>query len=238
MQEAEQQVAKSHYGFGKYGHKSRFNSYFHQLDETLKTHPMSVLEVGVGDKVFANFLINNTSVAYKSLDIAADLEPDVVGSVESIPLPDDSVDTAVAFEILEHLPFEKFETCLTELGRVAKNYVVISLPHYGPPVKFLLKIPFLKELRFAKKFSNYPEHTFNGEHYWEIGKKDYPLSRIKEVLEKHFLLEKDIVPFENQYHHFFVLRCKSAAREKVELEEKNRSAIPNLGSVSASRDSV
>ncbi|HYF05873.1 MAG TPA: class I SAM-dependent methyltransferase [Patescibacteria group bacterium] len=204
----EQQVDKSHYVFGKYGNKARFASYYHQIDEVLKTKPTSVLEVGVGDKVFANFLMNNTQVSYKSLDIAADLHPDIVGSVESIPLPDNSVDTAAAFEILEHLPFEKFEACVLELRRVSKKNVVLSLPHYGPPIKFLIKLPCFPEIQFAWKFPHHPIHTFNGEHYWEIGKKGYNLRKIKDLLEKYFIIEKDFIPFENQYHHFFVLSCK------------------------------
>lgn len=208
------QVDKEAYHFDKYCGLDRWSSYYYQLREILLLEPTSVLEVGVGDRVVGNYLKNNTSVSYRSFDIAEDLTPDIVGSVESIDLPDHSVDVVVAFEVLEHLPFEKFEGALKELGRVATKAVIISLPHYGPSVRCSLKIPFLKKIfkkedvRFAWKIPHHPVHTWNGQHHWEIGKRGYNIEKIRKVIEKHFIIEKEFVPFENQYHHFFILRFR------------------------------
>jgi len=104
------------------------------------------------------------------------------------------------------LPFNQFEKALEELARVSDKNVIISVPHFGPPLKFMFKIPFLPEFRFALKIPFYREHFFNGEHYWELGKKNYPVSKILKILEKRFKVLKHFVPFENQYHHFFVLK--------------------------------
>jgi len=204
----EKQVPKTAYQFEKYCGIDRWSSYYYQLREILAQAPVSVLEVGVGDHVIGDYLKGNTPVNYRSLDIASDLHPDIVGSVEQIPLPDEDVDIVVAFEILEHLPFEKFEGALQELSRVAKNSVIISLPHFGPSIRFECKIPFLPTLRFACKVPFPKAHVFDGQHYWEIGKQGYPLTRITQILEKHFLIKKEFVPFENQYHHFFILQKK------------------------------
>ncbi len=47
---------------------------------------------------------------------------------------------------------------------------------------------------------------FNGEHYWEIGKDMYPVHRIKQaILDAGGVLERDFVPTENTYHHFFII---------------------------------
>lgn len=202
------QVEKKHYSFAQYSHKDRWNSYFNQLNETLTLRPSSVLEIGVGDKVFGSFLKNNTSVEYKSVDVAEDLEPDIVGSVTSLPFKENSFDVVCAFEVLEHLPYVNFEAAISEIHRVSKKYAVVSLPHFGPPVKFLLKLPFLPEIKLSFKIPFHKQHEFNGEHYWEIGKKDYPLSRIQNDLRGYFKVIKEFVPFENQYHHFFVLERK------------------------------
>jgi thymidylate synthase (FAD) len=155
---------------------------------------------------FGNFLKTNTAIEYKSLDIAEDLKPDVVGSVTDIPAQNDSVDVACAFEVLEHLPFEKFDTAVGELARVARGYVVISLPHFGPVIAFSLKLPFLPLLRFSFKIPFYKKHTFNGQHYWEIGKQGYPVSKIRNTLSKYGTIERDFVPFGSFYHHFFVVK--------------------------------
>ena len=204
----EPQVDKSHYDFSRYAFEGRFVSYYWQLKEALSLSPGSVVEVGVGDRVFGDFLKNNTDISYRSVDVAEDLKPDVVGSITALPLPDKSADVACAFEVLEHLPFEDFDTALGELARVSKRNVLISLPHFGPAVKFLLKVPLLPEMQIAFKLPFPKKHVFNGQHYWEIGKRGYPLSRIRAALRKHFVVRKEFLPFESQYHHFFVLEKK------------------------------
>lgn len=202
------QVDKSNYRFDKYAFEGRFVSYYWQLKETLALNPHSVLEVGVGDRVFGDFIKNNTSVAYTSVDIAEDLRPDVVGSVLELPFADKSFDVACAFEVLEHLPFEQFERALAELCRVARTHIVISLPHFGPMLSFSLKTPFLPQLRFAFRIPFHKKHVFNGQHYWEIGKRGYLVSFVRSALSAHGGLTRDFVPFGNPYHHFFVLNLQ------------------------------
>lgn len=204
----EKQVDKSAYTFTKYCYPERWASYYYQLREVIAQNPSSLLEVGGGDGVFREYIKTNTDIAYQNLDIAEDLNPDVVGSVEQIPLPDRSVDMVVAFQVLEHLPFEKFEQTLSELGRVSRGAVIISLPHFGPPITCSFKVPFLPEFRFAFKIPFPRKHTFNGQHYWEIGKRGYSAGRIRGIIRKHFSIKKEFVPFENQYHHFYVLGPK------------------------------
>ncbi len=199
------QVDKSAYDFARYGDIERFSSYQIQLAEILRTKPASVLEVGVGDKVVANYLTTNTSIAYTSVDIAEDVGADVIGSVTDLPFDDHTFDVVCAFEVLEHLPFEKLDQALTEMRRVAKKHVLVSIPHFGPPVKFLLKIPFLPEIRFAFKIPFARTHAFNGQHYWEVGKRGYSRALVRSHFEKYFTIEREFVPFENQYHHFYIL---------------------------------
>ena len=200
------QVDKSHYDFNKYVFEGRFVSYYWQLKEVLALKPQSILEVGVGDRVFGSFIKNNTAVSYTSVDVAEDLRPDVVGSIIELPFPDKSFDVACAFEVLEHLPFKDFDLALAELVRVSRSHVVISIPHFGPMLSFSLKIPFFPELRFAFKIPFQKKHIFNGQHYWEIGKNGYPTSLIREKLEKQGGIIRDFVPFGSPYHHFFVVK--------------------------------
>lgn len=203
------QIAKHDYKFEKYSGIDRFASYAYQLREIFATNPHSVLEIGVGEAVVANYIKHMTAVAYTSADFAEDLSPDVVADVRALPFVDNAFDTVCAFEVLEHLPFEDFEKAVCELARVSRGCVLISLPHFGPPLKLRLKIPFLPELSFAWKLPYPRQHFFNGQHYWEIGKKGYPPSRIRAVLRKYGSIEKEFIPFENQYHHFFVLKVRA-----------------------------
>ncbi|MFA6519723.1 MAG: class I SAM-dependent methyltransferase [Candidatus Paceibacterota bacterium] len=204
------QVGKSHYDFERYSFEGRFVSYYAQLKEVLAQKPSSVLEVGVGDRVFGSFLKNNTTISYTSVDVDEALHPDVVGSVLALPFAEASFDVACAFEVLEHLPFEQFDQALGELCRVARTHVVISVPHFGPMLSFSLKVPFLQEIHIALKIPFPKKHIFNGQHYWELGKHGYPVTLIRRKLSKYGMLIRDFVPFGSPYHHFFVLKLTHA----------------------------
>jgi SAM-dependent methyltransferase len=215
------QVNKSNYNFKKYAFEGRFVSYYWQLQEVLALDPASALEIGVGDRVFGDFIKHNTAIVYTSLDIAEDLHPDVVGSVLELPFADKSFDVACAFEVLEHLPFEQFDRAVAELCRVARTHVIISLPHFGPMLSFSLKIPFFPLIRFAFKIPFPKKHVFNGQHYWEIGKRGFSPNRIRNILSKRFRIEREFVPFENQYHRFFVLRKKDVSHSDYKTEQQS-----------------
>jgi SAM-dependent methyltransferase len=202
------QVDKSHYRFEKYCYPDRWASYYYQLRETFALNPQSILEIGAGDYVYKNYIVQNSHIMYKSIDIAEDLKPDIIGSIDNMPVPASSYDLVVAFEVLEHMPFEKFEKNISEIHRVSKKNAIISLPHFGPPLKLNFKLPFLPEIRFAWKIPYPRKHEFNGQHYWEIGKKGYSPNTVRKALEKYFAIKKEFIPYENQYHHFFVLEKK------------------------------
>ncbi|MEK7613189.1 MAG: class I SAM-dependent methyltransferase [Patescibacteria group bacterium] len=199
------QVDRSHYNFGTYGFEGRFVSYFWQLNEVLALNPASVLEVGVGDKVFGNFIKDNTGVAYTSVDSAEDLKPDVVGTILKLPFADKSFDVACAFEVLEHLPFDEVDKALSELARVAQRHVVVSVPHFGPMFSFSLKIPLIPQIQLGIKIPFPKRHTYNGQHYWELGKRGYPTSLLRKKLRTLGRVVRDFVPFNSAYHHFFVV---------------------------------
>lgn len=204
----QKQVDKDAYQFEKYAEEERFVSYHTQLTEIMRVKPESVLEIGVGDRVVGSYLKNNTGIAYTSADIADDVSADVIASVTKLPFPDKSFDVSCAFEVLEHLPFDQFQPALTELARVAKTHVLISVPHFGPMLSLAFKIPFLSRVRLAYKIPYPKAHAFNGQHYWEIGKHGYPVSRIRAELEKHGNITRDFIPFESSYHHFFTLELR------------------------------
>lgn len=195
---------KKIYYFPNYVSKERILSYYYQLKLIYDLNPKNILEIGVG----TNFLKKQLSdqFNYKTLDIAKDLNPDILGSVDNIPLKDKSFDLVCAFQILEHLPFDKFEKSLMEIARVSKKDVLISLPYCNISPNFKLKIPLIPEIRFSLTIPKfYKKHKFDGEHYWEIGKRGYSLTIIKKIISRYFKIKKIINPYENKYHIFFVL---------------------------------
>jgi len=205
------QVNSDHYEFKKYVNKNhRWVSYWHQIDEILDAKASSVLEVGAGAPVLKKMIsIFSPEISYKILDIAEDLNPDYVGSVTDIPVDANVFDIVCAFQILEHIPYDEFESGLKELSRVSKKRVLISLPHFGPAIRIFIKIPLLPDIKLALKIPYPIKHRWNGEHYWEIGKKNYSPNRIRKDIRKHFVIVKEYIPFENQCHRFYILEKKS-----------------------------
>lgn len=192
------------YRFYQYDYQERWISYWHQIDEVLKLQPKMVLEIGIGNKMVSDYL-KKQGLEVKTLDINKDLKPDFIASVISMPLANDSFDVILCAEILEHLPFKDFEKALLELERVGKRYIVLSLPHFGPPLKLSFKIPFLKQVKLSWKIPYHPQHKSESPHCWEIGKKGYSAKKIRNILKKYFKIKKEFIPFENQYHHFYIL---------------------------------
>ncbi len=192
------------YSFQNYLYFDRWVSYWYQLREVLKLKPESLLIVGAGDGIVSELLKKYVG-KLKTLDINESLKPDFIASVEAIPATNNDFETILCAEVLEHLPEDRFEFCLAELKRVVKKSVVLSLPHFGPPLKLSFKLPLVKEIKFAFKIPIAKNHKYIGNHYWEIGKKGYGALKIRKIILKYFKIKKEFVPFENQYHHFYIL---------------------------------
>jgi hypothetical protein len=201
------QVPSDHYAFASYENPERFTSYYYQMRAALQFAPTTLLEVGVGSKVFVE-LMRGHGIRTVTIDVDAHLRPSACGSVLQLPLQDGSVDVAAAFQILEHLPFEHLGTAVSELARVSRSGLVVSLPEFGN-VGIVANLPFVRRLRFASRIllGWYPRHRFDGEHYWEINKRGYRLSRVKAAITGANLKMAStwINPY-NPYHRFFVLK--------------------------------
>ncbi len=197
-------IHASQYLFENYVDLSRWVSYYYQLEEVLELEPANILVIGTGDGIVVDIL-RNYALKVLTLDVDANLNPDIVASVELMPLANGAFDIVLCAEVLEHLHFEKFSACLKELHRVAGKHLVLTLPHVSHPLKFSLKVPFFKEFKLALKFPFFIESRLKNEHCWEIGRSGYSLEKVREEIKKFWLIKKEFVPFENQYHHFFIL---------------------------------
>lgn len=93
----------------------------------------SLLEIGCGDGRIINNLKNKYENIY-GMDISNEAlknvkTPKIKGRIENIPFPDNSFDIVLCSEVLEHLPNTIYEKALKELQRVAKKYILISVPN-------------------------------------------------------------------------------------------------------------
>ena len=206
--------------------KKNFSSYYIQLREILelpKSKVESILEIGPGRGVFESLLIN-FSYRLTTIDVNPNNSPDIVCDILNNSIKDNSFDMAVCFQVLEHLPYKYFGQAMKTLSSIARNYVFISIPYQSNSLAVRVSSRFAS--RFLSRFSG----AFNffwpirlpvkdideqkmlkrkdkhNPHYWEAGRKSFPVARILKDLESNGLtvLKRFHNP-EFPYHYFILL---------------------------------
>lgn len=205
----EVQVAPEHYDFERYDDAERWMSYWHQLRAVLAVRPRTVLEIGPGSGVCRRYL-EHAGVDVKTLDIDASRNVDYVADITKL---DDTLpagltfDAVLAFQVLEHLPLDQFELCLTNLARRSNQHVFISLPYRGLRVRWSFWWGG-HHFTLGHKFMLPWRHKPIPEHFWELG---YPITagkitkRIKTVMD---VVTKGFIP-ENPYHYMWQLKKRA-----------------------------
>jgi len=204
------QVDISNYQGIKYDSKERFINYWNQINSVIKIKPLKVLEIGVGNGFVSNYL-KKQGIKIISVDIDSRLKPNFICSVTNLSkkFKPNSFDTVLCCEVLEHLPFTKFHTALYEIYSISSKNVILSLPYIAGHIYFSIKLPNLKLLRIDLRIPFFwRKHKFDGQHYWEIGKKGFSLRTIKKELSNYFNITKIFYPLEDKDHLFFILEKK------------------------------
>ncbi|MCT7976493.1 class I SAM-dependent methyltransferase [Laspinema olomoucense] len=97
----------------------------------------SLLDVGTGNGAFISYLeTQNKPINYLGVERSkAAIEcrvckSDILrGSIDNLQFEDHSFDLVSALEVIEHLPYINYNKCLTEIERVAKNYILVAVPY-------------------------------------------------------------------------------------------------------------
>lgn len=204
---APKQVDKSHYRFSRYTSKPRWASMWHQVDEVLNAGARHVLEIGPGPGIFKASMAA-FGVKVETVDIDPELGPDHLCPVTDMPFGDASYDAVCAFQMLEHLPFESSLQAFSEMARVSRKHVIISLPDAHKLWRYLVTVPKRGEFQFTIPRPSFKPktHEFNGEHYWEINKAGYPVERVIDEFSRagSVILRKNYRVPEFTYHRFLV----------------------------------
>ncbi len=204
----QKQVEKDHYLFSNYMNKNRWSSIWCQLNEVYQLSLNSVLEIGPGPGVF-KATAAAIGIKIDTVDLDPELQPDYIASATSLPFADQSYDIVCAFQMLEHLPFEDSLKALAEMSRVAKKNIIISLPDVLTLIILRIKLPKLKEyqLNIPVPLNKIKTHVFDGEHYWEINKRNYSLKKVQNAFLASTPSIKLVRTYrnpQNPYHRFFI----------------------------------
>ena len=114
---------------------------FHRkiVAEVVALSPRTFLDAGCGEGFVARRILDaepeialtGCDVSGVALEMAASANVGarfVTGSITDLPFPDRSFDVVGCFEVLEHLPDDLPRQALSELARVARQAVVLSVP--------------------------------------------------------------------------------------------------------------
>lgn len=205
--------------------KGNFLSYFLQLKEILelpKSKVSSILEVGPGNGIFES-LLSNFPYKLTTVDINPDNSPDIVCDILNSPIRNKMFDMVVCFQMLEHLPYKYFSQIIKILSSIAKNYVFISIPYQSNSFSISIRSRLVN--RFLSRFSG--ERNFflpirlpvkdideqkmmqrkdkHNPHYWEAGRKSFPIERIIEDMKSNGLAILKRFHNPDFPYHYFIL---------------------------------
>jgi hypothetical protein len=85
--------------------------------------------------------------------------------------------------------------------------VVLSLPQQGLSWEVVLHLFPFRRLHLGGKIPLFREHTFNGDHYWELGARNYPRALVEARLRSVFEIGRQYQVPGNPYHRFYVLKA-------------------------------
>jgi len=199
------QVDSSLYATAGYCLPGRFAAYAYQIKEILDSGAKKVLEIGPGNGV-VTYVLRKAGIKVDTLDHDPSLKPDIVASVLDMPFKPNSYDAVMCCQVLEHLPWECFCSAMKGISNIAKNTIVLSLPHVSRRWFVEFKLPKLKQRLWSVDI---PIKTipmsFNGEHYWEIGKGVTEKQIVSILEDMNLIVDRSYRIPEFRYHHVFVL---------------------------------
>ena len=190
----------------------QFISYYHQIELPTKIGAKKILEIGIGDKTTSNYLKQH-NFEIITCDIDKNRTPNIVADIRNLPFKNNSFDTIITFEVLEHLPWDYINQIIEDLHRITGKFVIISVPYSSHHFELVIKFPFIRKILkkdFIDIFFRIPFpvrdiKSIDEPHYWEIGRKSYSLKKLKKVLLRKFKIIIETRPLLHSYHYFFVL---------------------------------
>lgn len=165
--------------------ETHFNWYYHQAklvyDNCLRHQ--SILEIGIGTGLLSD-LLKRREWNIKTLDIDENKQPDFCENALDFNYREKSIETILAFEIFEHIPYITFEKIICKLSEDGISNIYFSLPwNEKCAITFKLKLPKLPPLNLSL---NIPIGEINeNNHFWEVSKKEKEIDKKKLVTLKN-----------------------------------------------------
>ena len=109
---------------------------FKKISELIPYDSKSLLDVGCGNGLFLNHVKMLSTRGFgrlcgtdrSSAALSLVQTEKYLANITNLPFADCEFDAVSALEVLEHLPQETYKAALVELSRIAKKYIIVSVP--------------------------------------------------------------------------------------------------------------
>ena len=118
-----------------------------KIIEWIPEDVQKIVDIGCGNGVITNILGSHydvTAVDRSEQALESVETKKLSASADSIPLPDKSFDMVFSSELLEHLNDNLLKGTITEMKRLSRKYVFITVPNDENPDKLSIRCPECK----------------------------------------------------------------------------------------------
>lgn len=114
------------------------------IKKTIPKEVRSIIDLGCGNGLITNALKDDFDIvgvdrSKKALEFVQAKK--IEASCEAVPVEDKSYDLLLSSELMEHLDDATFSAAIKEFDRIAKNYLLISVPFDESINKGMIKCP-------------------------------------------------------------------------------------------------
>jgi uncharacterized UPF0146 family protein len=165
-----------------------------------KNKSETIIEIGVGSEFTANYC-RSKGFDVTTLDIDEAKKPDILANVVEYDFKE-KYDHLMAFEILEHIPFEESQKIIKKIPTFVKKFAFISLPRNERTLLNIeIKLPLLKKIKLEWKIL--ARKIFTEAHHWELDYKGYKTKMIeKSFIDAGLKIRRKL---KNRYIYFYAL---------------------------------
>ncbi len=156
-----------------------------------------LLEIGPGTGFTSNYL-RSKGMKVTTLDFTPGMKPDIVANMPTYDFPD-QYDAVLAFEVFEHVPFDKLAGAMPRIIGACRRYLIFSVPrNIKTPLSFERKLPKLRPWKWQWSTKRGRPMTTN--HFWEVDYNGVTLERLEQLLADCGLtIERRFEAFERMF---------------------------------------
>ena len=130
--EREKNLPKERYEIAGYFNERQWASYLFIISSVIQYIPKNekVLEIGLGGG-YVSILLERLGYEVTTYDVNENLHPSRVADISAEEIPEEDIKRygcVICAEVLEHIPFEKFTKCISNIERTCTGKVILTVP--------------------------------------------------------------------------------------------------------------